>query len=131
MPNFIALGIYFLFGAKFSWNEEIDTCFNVICVLLGRNFDFLGGYLVVPARYLMVTASYYSLPSGYCSLLVVTARYRSLLLVRTFNMIISSCKSLSSSSKAEILSKSSKNTNETSSCVQPKAMFTKYMQQGL
>ena len=29
---------------KFSWNEGIDTCFNVECVLLGRNFDFLGGY---------------------------------------------------------------------------------------
>ena len=42
VPNFIALGIYFLFRTKFSWNEGIDTCFNV---------DFLGGYLVVIARY--------------------------------------------------------------------------------
>ena len=51
MPNFIALGIYFIFGIKFSWNERIDTCFNVECVLLGRNFDFVSGYLVVTGRY--------------------------------------------------------------------------------
>ena len=44
-----------------------------------RNFDFLGGYLVVPARYC-------SLTGGYCSLLVVTALYRSLLLVPTCSM---------------------------------------------
>ena len=31
-PNFIAIGIYFLFGTKFSWNEETDTCFNVECM---------------------------------------------------------------------------------------------------
>ena len=55
MPNFIAIGIYFLFGTKFSWNEETDICFNVKCVLLGRNFDFLGGYLVATARYLNAT----------------------------------------------------------------------------
>ena len=51
VPNFIALGIYFLFGTTFSWNEGNDTCFIVKCVLLGRNFDFLGGYyslLLVP-----------------------------------------------------------------------------------
>ena len=62
MPIFIAKGIYFLFGIKFSWNEETDTCFNAECVLLGRNFDFRGGYLVATARYLSVT-------TGYCSLL--------------------------------------------------------------
>ena len=50
------LGIYFIFGTKFSWNERIDTCFNVECVLLGRNF--FGGYLVVTARYLVATARY-------------------------------------------------------------------------
>ena len=61
MPNFIALGMYFLFGTKFSWNEGIDIYFDVEYVLLDRNFDFLGGYLVV------------------------TARYRSLLLVPTFS----------------------------------------------
>ena len=77
MSNLIALGIHFLFGTKFSWNEETDTCFNVERVFLDRNFDFLGGYLVVTACYLMVllvTACY----------LVVTARYRSLLLAPTF-----------------------------------------------
>ena len=86
MPNFIALGKYFIFGTKFSWNEGIGTCFNVECVLLGDNFDFLGSYLVVTARYS-------SLLGGYCSLLlvtarslVVTARYCSLLLVPTFSM---------------------------------------------
>ena len=67
LPNFIALVIYFLFGTKFSWTEETDTCFNVECVLLGRNFDFLGGYFVVTARYLMVT-------TGYCLLMVVIIR---------------------------------------------------------
>ena len=74
MSNFIALGIYFVFGAKSSWNEWIDTCFNIECVLVGRNFDFPLSYLVVSARYLLVTASYGSLPGGYCSLLVITAR---------------------------------------------------------
>ena len=67
MLNFIALGIYFIFGTKFSWNEGISSCFSVECVLLGRNFDFPGGYLVVTARYLVVTA-------GYCWLPLVTAR---------------------------------------------------------
>ena len=62
MPNFIALGMYFLFGTKFSWNEGIDIYFDVEYVLLDRNVDFLGGYLVV------------------------TARYRSLQLVPTFSM---------------------------------------------
>ena len=73
VPNFIALGIYFNFRTKFSWNEEIDTCFNVEYVLLGRNFDFCGGCLVVTARYLVVAAGYSLLPGGYNSLLVVTA----------------------------------------------------------
>ena len=62
MPNFIALGMYSLFGTKFSWNEGNDIYFDVEYVLLDRNFDFLSGYLVV------------------------TARYRSLLLVPTFSM---------------------------------------------
>ena len=85
MSSFIALGIYFHSETKFSWNEETDTYFNVESVLFGRNFDFLGGYLVVTALYLMITIGYCSLPGGYCSL-VVTARYRSLLLVPTFSM---------------------------------------------
>ena len=76
LANFIALRIYFISGTKFSWNGGVDTCFNVEYVLLGRNFDFLGGYSVVTARYLVVIARY----------LVVTARYFSLLLVPTFSM---------------------------------------------
>ena len=55
MPSFIAIGIYFLFGTKFSWNEEIDTYFNVECMLLGLNYDFLSGYLVATARYLSIS----------------------------------------------------------------------------
>ena len=55
VTNFIAVGIYFLFGTKFSWNVETDTCFNVECMLLGRNYDFLGGCLVPTGRYLSVT----------------------------------------------------------------------------
>ena len=86
VSNLIALGIYFFFGTKFSWKEETDTCFNVECVLFGRNVNFLGGYFVVTARYIMVTTVYCSLPTSYCSLLVVTARYRSLLFVSAFNM---------------------------------------------
>ena len=61
MPNFIALRIYFLFGTTFSGNEETGTCVNVECVLPGHNFDFLGGYMMVTARYLMVTTGYRSL----------------------------------------------------------------------
>ena len=73
--KFYSIGICFFFGAKFSWNEGIDTCFNVECVLLGGNFDFHGGYLVVTARYLVVTAGYYcSLLGGYWWLMLVTAR---------------------------------------------------------
>ena len=49
LPNFIALGLHFIFETKFFCNEEIDTSFNVECVLLGRNFDFFGGYLFVTA----------------------------------------------------------------------------------
>ena len=77
--------MYFIFGTKFSWNKGIDTCFNVECVLLGRSFDYFGGYLVT-ARYLVITARYCSLLGSYCSLLTVTARYRSLLLAPTFSM---------------------------------------------
>ena len=43
-------------------------------MLVGRNLDFPLSYLVVSARYLLVAASYGSLPGGYCSLLVITAR---------------------------------------------------------
>ena len=57
MLNFIALGICFNFGTKLSWDEGIDTCFNVECVLHGRNFDYFRGYLVVTTRYLVVNCS--------------------------------------------------------------------------
>ena len=89
LPNFIALGIYFIFETKLSWNKGVDTCFNVECVLLGRNFDFFGGYWVVTARYLVVTACYCSLLGGYCFQLVITACYYLLLLVLTFSMNVS------------------------------------------
>ena len=59
-------------------------CINVKYVLLDRNCDFLGSCLVVTTRYLMVITGYCSLPGDYCSLQVVTARYRSLLLVPTY-----------------------------------------------
>ena len=55
VPNFIAIEIYFLYGTKFSGNEETYTCFDVECMLLGRNYDFLGDYLVDTFRYLSVT----------------------------------------------------------------------------
>ena len=82
----MALGIYFIFGTKYSWNKGIDTCFNVDCMLLGRNFDFLGGYLVVTARNLLITADYCLLPGGYWWLLLVTGGYCWLPLVLTFSM---------------------------------------------
>ena len=47
MPNFIELGIYFLFGTKFFGNEGI-----------GCNFDFLGGYVVVTATDVLITTGY-------------------------------------------------------------------------
>ena len=61
MPNFIALGIYFIFGSTFSWNEGIDTS-------LMSNVRYLAViliFLVVMARYLVVSAGYSSLPGGY------------------------------------------------------------------
>ena len=67
----IALGVHFIFGTKFFWNEAIDNCFNDERVLLGRDFDFLGGYLVDTASYLGCC----SLLGGYWWLLLVTARY--------------------------------------------------------
>ena len=58
--SFVALRIYFLFKINFWCNEETDTCFNVEYVLLGRNFDLLGCYLVVTACYLIM------ITTGYC-----------------------------------------------------------------
>ena len=74
--EFHRIGNIFHLWDQFSWN----VCFNIEYVLLGRNFAFLGGYLVVTAVYLVVllrTAPYLS----------VTDRYRSFLLVTTFSMI--------------------------------------------
>ena len=59
--QFHSIGNNFLSRTKFSWNEENYTCLNVKCVLLCRNFDFLGRYLVVTVHYLMVITDYYSL----------------------------------------------------------------------
>ena len=76
-------------GTKFSWNEVIDTYFNVKCALLDRNLDFLvATWLILPVTkwLLIVTARYLVATGGYCLLLVVTACYRSLLLVPTFSM---------------------------------------------
>ena len=43
-------------------------------MLIDRNFDFLGGYLVGTARYLSVTTGQCLLPGGYCWLPLVAAR---------------------------------------------------------
>ena len=59
LPNFIALQIYFISGTKFSLNEGIDTCFDVECVLLGHNFDFLGGYSLLPSGYCLLLGGYW------------------------------------------------------------------------
>ena len=77
VSNFIALGIYLLSGTKFFWNEENDTCFNVECALLGRNFDVLGGYCSLSNGYywlLLVTWWLLLVTGGYCSLPLVTDR---------------------------------------------------------
>ena len=66
------------FHFKFSRNEGIDTCFNVECVLLGRNFDFVQ-WLV--GGYCSLSNGYCSLPGGYRWLLLVTGGYCSLPLV--------------------------------------------------
>ena len=58
----------------------LNVCYLVIILI------FFCGYLVVTARYLLVTGCYCSLRVGYCLLVVVTARYRSLLLVPTISM---------------------------------------------
>ena len=55
----------FPFWDQISWNEETNTCFNVECVLLDRNYDFLGGYCWLPYGYywlLLVTGGYCSFP---------------------------------------------------------------------
>ena len=43
-------------------------------LLLGRNCDCFGDYLVVTPRYLVITARCQVVTGGYCSLPIVTAR---------------------------------------------------------
>ena len=74
MPNFIKIEENFSFGTKFSWNEEIDICFNVECLLLGHNFDFLCVYCSLPSGYCSLLGGYCSLLGGYWWLLLVTSR---------------------------------------------------------
>ena len=74
------------------WTSASEGCLSYhTCVLVDRNFDFLGGYCLLPSGYywlLVVTWWLLLVTGGYCSLLVVTARYRSLLLVATFPTIL-------------------------------------------
>ena len=69
LANFMVMEIYFIFGTKFSWNEGIDTCFNMKCVLLGRNFDFLAGYCSFFSSYYLLLITWWLLlvTTGYCS----------------------------------------------------------------
>ena len=74
---------------KFSWNE-------VLILILMSNVRYLtiiltflvATWLILPVTkwLLIVTARYLVATGGYCLLLVVTACYRSLLLVPTFSM---------------------------------------------
>ena len=76
-------------GTKFSWNE-------VLILILMSNVRYLtviltflvATWLILPVTkwLLIVTARYLVATGGYCLLLVVTACYRSLLLVPTFSM---------------------------------------------
>ena len=72
MPSFIALGTYFIF--------ETNLCYLAVILIS------FGGYLVVTSRYLVVTGCYLVATGGYCSLLVLAARYRFLLVVPIFSM---------------------------------------------
>ena len=65
LDQFHSIRDIFPFWTKYFWG--IDTCFDVEYVLLDPNFDFLGDYLVFTAHYLVVT-------TGYCSLPLVAAR---------------------------------------------------------
>ena len=79
----------FMGGTKFSWNE-------VLILILMSNVRYLtviltflvATWLILPVTkwLLIVTARYLVATGGYCLLLVVTACYRSLLLVPTFSM---------------------------------------------
>ena len=68
---------FFRFMANLGPIWKPDFRRNVRCVLICRNFDFLGGYCLLPSGY------YWLLLTGY---LVVTSHYWWLLLVPTFSM---------------------------------------------
>ena len=76
--NFIGLEIYFIFGTRFPWNEGIDTCFNVECVLRDRfSWCLLGSYCSLSSCYcwlLLVTWWLLLVTGGYCSLPLITPR---------------------------------------------------------
>ena len=91
VPNFIAWRIYLLFETKFFCNEGIDTCFNAKCLLLGCNFDFLGGYLVVTAYYPVVTACYLVVTACYWWLLLITTCYCLFPLLVWMNLRLKNC----------------------------------------
>ena len=55
--------VSFLGPSFLEWG--ISTCFNVECVLLGRNFDFFDGYF----------GCYCSMPGGYCSFPLLVCIY--------------------------------------------------------
>ena len=89
MPNSIALRVYLIFGNNFpGMRGLILVLVPNVCYLA---VIFFGGYLVVTARYLVVTARYFVVTGGYCLLLVVTACYRTLLLLPTFSMNEKNC----------------------------------------
>ena len=89
MPNSIALRVYLIFGNNFpGMRGLILVLVPNVCYLA---VSFFGGYLVVTARYLVVTARYFVVTGGYCLLLVVTACYRTLLLLPTFSMNEKNC----------------------------------------
>ena len=74
--NFIAMGIFFILGPNFYRMMRFYTCFNVEYVLLGWNCDFLGGYWSLPSGYCWLLLNTWWLllvTGGYCSILLVTA----------------------------------------------------------
>ena len=66
--NFKALGLFFIFETKFSWNEFLEGIVNYCNV----EYVVTIRYLVVTACYLVFTGGYLYI-GGYWWLLVVTA----------------------------------------------------------
>ena len=75
LSKFHSIKSIFHFWDQIFLEWGIEACFNAKCMLIGHNFEFFGGYLVVTACYLVVTVRYCSLPGGYCSLPLVSARF--------------------------------------------------------